>query len=50
MQSKTKVQKLTNTLSTSLPRYVRDMLDLEKGDTLIWEIDFKEETVTLKKE
>ena len=45
----TKVQSTGGTLSTSIPKIIRDLLELEKGDTVIWNVDLDEKTITLDK-
>lgn len=41
--------RLTSKYQTTIPQDVRATLDLEAGDTIIFEIDVKERKVTLKK-
>lgn len=45
----TKVQSTGGTLSTSIPKIIRDLLELEKGDTVIWDVDLDDKTITLTK-
>lgn len=45
----TKVQAVSGSLTTTVPAFVRDLLKLQKGDTLEWTIDTKEETITIRK-
>ena len=45
----TKVQSTGGTLSTSIPKIIRDLLELEKGDTVIWDVDHDDKTITLTK-
>lgn len=49
MKKKTKVQSVSGSLTTTVPSFVRDVLDLEKGDTLEWIIDTKNETIEIVK-
>ena len=49
MKYYTKVQTTGGSLRTTLPKIVRDLLDIQKGDNLIWTIDTKTEEVTIKK-
>lgn len=41
----TKIQATGGTLSTSIPKTIRDLLELEKGDTVTWEVDLDEKTI-----
>ena len=45
----TKIQATGGTLSTSIPKIIRDLLELEKGDTVTWEVDLDEKTIILDK-
>ena len=45
----TKVQSTGGTLSTSIPKIIRDLLALEKGDTVVWDVDLDDKTITLTK-
>lgn len=45
----TKVQTTGGTLSTSIPKVIRDILEIEKGDSVQWEVDLETRTVTMKK-
>ena len=45
----TKVQSTGGTLSTSVPKLIRDLLELEKGDTLIWKVDLTTKSISLDK-
>ena len=49
MKYNTKVQTTGGTLSTSIPKIIRDILELEKGDSVQWEVDLETKTVTVKK-
>lgn len=49
MRYETKVQKVAGSLTTTIPSTARDFFNLKKGDTLIWEIDFKNDTMTVCK-
>ncbi len=51
MKYTTKVQSVAGSLTTTVPAFARDLLDLKKGDTLEWIIDTKTETISvIKKE
>lgn len=50
MKKKTKIQYVAGSLTTTVPSFIRDVLDLEKGDTLVWIIDTKTEQVEIEKE
>ena len=45
----TKVQSTGGTLSTSIPKIIRDILELEKGDTVTWNVNIDEKIITLNK-
>ena len=50
MKKKTKVQNAgAGSLTTTVPSFVRDVLKLQKGDTLLWEINTKTEEIKIKK-
>ena len=49
LKKKTKIQYVAGSLTTTVPSFVRDVLDLEKGDTLEWIIDTKSETIEIVK-
>ncbi|WP_303737368.1 AbrB/MazE/SpoVT family DNA-binding domain-containing protein [Methanobrevibacter millerae] len=51
MKYKTKVQSTGGTLSTSIPKIIRDLYNLEKGDTVEWVVSIDEQgtKVTLEK-
>lgn len=49
LKYKTKLQQVSGSLTTTVPVFVRDLLELEKGDSVEWEIDTKDETILLKK-
>ena len=49
MRKKTKVQSVAGSLTTTIPVFVRDVLNLEKGDTLLWEINTKTDEIKIKK-
>ncbi len=46
----TKVQSTGGTLSTSIPKVIRDILELEKGDTVTWKVDLSTKSISLDKE
>ena len=45
----TKVQSTGGTLSTSVPKIIRDILELEKGDTLVWKVNLSDKSISLEK-
>lgn len=45
----TKVQSTGGTLSTSIPKTVRDIMGLEKGDSVTWKVDLTTKTISLEK-
>ena len=45
----TKIQSVAGSLTTTIPAFARDLLDLKKGDSVEWIIDTKNETITVKK-
>jgi len=49
LKKKTKVQAVAGSLTTSIPVFVRDVISLEKGDTLEWIIDTKTERIEIRK-
>ena len=49
MRYKTKVQTTGGSLRTSIPKIVKDLIELQKGDTLEWTIDTKTDEITIKK-
>ncbi|MDO5820893.1 MAG: hypothetical protein Q4Q32_03645 [Methanobrevibacter sp.] len=50
LKKKTKVQNAgAGSLTTTVPSFVRDVLNLQKGDTLLWEINTKTEEIKIKK-
>lgn len=49
LKYKTKVQHVAGSLTTTVPVFARDLLDLKKGDILEWEIDTKEDSISIKK-
>ncbi len=49
LKKHTKVQNVAGSLTTTVPAFVRDMLDLKKGDNLEWVINTKDETIKLTK-
>lgn len=49
LKKKTKVQSVAGSLTTTVPVFVRDVLSLEKGDTLLWEINTKTDEIKIKK-
>ena len=42
--------KNTTTVKTTIPALIRDVLQLESKDVLIWKLNMKKGTVTLEKE
>ena len=49
MRYQTKVQTTGGSLRTSIPKIVKDLIELKKGDTLEWIIDTKTEEICVKK-
>ncbi len=49
LRYKTKIQSVAGSLTTTVPAFARDMLELKKGEQLEWVIDTKEEIITVKK-
>ena len=49
MKKKTKVQTVSGSLTTTIPVFVRDVLSLEKGDTIEWIINTKTEEIKIRK-
>lgn len=49
LKKKTKVQSVAGSLTTTVPVFVRDVLSLQKGDTLLWEINTKTDEIKIKK-
>ena len=45
----TKVQSTGGTLSTSIPKIIRDILELEKGDTVTWKVNLQDKSISLDK-
>lgn len=45
----TKLQSTGGTLSTSIPKTIRDIFELEKGDTVLWKVDLTNKTISLEK-
>ncbi len=45
----TKVQSTGGTLTTSIPKIIRDFLELQKGDSITWKVDLDEKTISLTK-
>ena len=45
----TKLQSTGGTLSTSIPKVIRDILELEKGDTVVWNVDLSNKSISLEK-
>lgn len=45
----TKLQSTGGTLSTSIPKTIRDILELQKGDTVLWKVDLSSKTIRLEK-
>ena len=50
LRKKTKVQNAgAGSLTTTVPSFVRDVLSLEKGDTIEWIINTKTEEIKIRK-
>ena len=49
LRKQTKVQSVAGSLTTTVPVFVRDVLNLEKGDTIMWIINPKTEEIKIKK-
>ena len=49
MKYNTKVQSVSGSLTTTIPKTISDLLSLEKGDSITWEFDLETRTVTVKK-
>ena len=49
LRKKTKVQTVSGSLTTTIPVFVRDVLELEKGDTIEWIINTKTDEIIIKK-
>ncbi len=50
LKKKTKVQNAgAGSLTTTVPSFVRDVLSLEKGDTIEWIINTKTEEIKIRK-
>lgn len=49
LRKKTKVQTVSGSLTTTIPVFVRDVLSLEKGDTIEWIINTKTEEIKIRK-
>jgi bifunctional DNA-binding transcriptional regulator/antitoxin component of YhaV-PrlF toxin-antitoxin module len=50
LKKKTKVQNSgAGSLTTTIPSFVRDVLSLEKGDTIEWIINTKTEEIKIRK-
>ena len=45
----TKVQSVSGSLTTSIPKIIRDFLALEKGNELEWELDFDTQEIKIRK-
>lgn len=45
----TKVQSVAGSLTTSIPKTIRDVLSLQKGDEVEWEVDFNTQEIKVKK-
>ena len=45
----TKLQSQGGSLATSVPKLIKDLLSLSKGDSLEWEIDLQTQKITVKK-
>ena len=45
----TKVQSVSGSLTTSIPKIIRDFLVLEKGNELEWELDLNNLEIKVKK-
>ena len=49
LKKKTKVQTVSGSLTTTIPVFVRDVLSLEKGDTIESIINTKTEEIKIRK-
>ena len=50
LRKKTKIQNAgAGSLTTTVPSFVRDVLELEKGDTIEWIINTKTDEIRIKK-
>ena len=49
LKKKTKVQTVSGSLTTTIPVFVRDVLSLEKGNTIEWIINTKTEEIKIRK-
>lgn len=50
LRKKTKIQNAgAGSLTTTVPSFVRDVLSLEKGDTIEWIINTKTEEIKIRK-
>lgn len=45
----TKVQSVAGSLTTSIPKTIRDALSLQKGDEVEWELDLNTQEIKVKK-
>lgn len=45
----TKVQSTSGSLTTSIPKIIRDALSLNKGDKVEWELDMDSHEIKIKK-
>ena len=45
----TKVQSVSGSLTTSIPKIIRDFLELEKGNEIEWELDFNTQEIKIRK-
>lgn len=49
LKYKTKLQAQGGTLATSVPKTIRDALNLSKGDYIEWELDLNTQEIKVKK-
>ena len=44
-----KVQRHGGSRLVSIPKTIRDVFDIDKGDTIIWEYNLETQTITIRK-
>lgn len=44
-----RVQKHGGSRLVSIPKTIRDVFDIEKGDTIVWELDVENKSISIKK-
>lgn len=49
MKYTTSVQTTGGSLRTTIPKIVRDLLELQKGDKIVWTIDTHNDSITITK-